>query len=71
MEKRITLAHGSGGKPMQELIERLRLQFSNKFLDELSDAAVLHGGGPGHQQAVQQDIRLPYLLRKTFLFLLP
>ena len=37
--KRITLAHGNGGRLMHELIENLRTQFSNKFLNELSDAA--------------------------------
>jgi len=37
--QRITLAHGNGGRLMHELIESLRAQFSNKFLNELSDAA--------------------------------
>lgn len=37
--RRITLAHGNGGRLMRELIENLRARFSNKFLNELSDAA--------------------------------
>jgi len=41
MDKKITLAHGNGGRLMHELIDKLRLNFSNKFLDELSDAAEL------------------------------
>ena len=36
---KITLAHGNGGKLMHELIERLRLKFSNNILDEMTDAA--------------------------------
>ena len=36
------MAHGSGGKLMHELIESLRLEFSNKILNELSDAAELN-----------------------------
>jgi len=39
VSKRITLAHGSGARTMHELIENLCAQFSNKFLNELSDAA--------------------------------
>lgn len=39
MQKTITLAHGSGGRLMHELIENVRLELSNKFLNELSDAA--------------------------------
>lgn len=38
-DEKITLAHGSGGRLMHRLIERLRLELSNKILDELSDAA--------------------------------
>lgn len=38
-DKRVTLAHGNGGRLTQELIESLRLQLSNKILDELCDAA--------------------------------
>jgi len=41
MEKRITLAHGNGGRLMHELIDMLRLKFSNSILDELADAAEL------------------------------
>ncbi|NQS99706.1 MAG: hydrogenase expression/formation protein HypE [Candidatus Omnitrophica bacterium] len=41
MQKIITLAHGNGGRLMQELIASLRLELSNKILDELSDAAEL------------------------------
>ncbi|UCB57772.1 MAG: hydrogenase expression/formation protein HypE [Candidatus Omnitrophota bacterium] len=41
MEEKITLAHGNGGRRMHELIEDLRIQFSNKILNELSDAAEL------------------------------
>jgi hydrogenase expression/formation protein HypE len=39
MQKIITLAHGSGGRLMHELIDSLRIQFSNRMLNELSDAA--------------------------------
>ena len=41
IREKISLAHGNGGKLMHELIERLRLKFSNKILDELGDAAEL------------------------------
>ena len=41
-EKRITLAHGNGGRRMHELIEVLRSKFSNSILDEMGDAAELH-----------------------------
>lgn len=41
MGREITLAHGNGGRLMHELVEELRLSFSNRFLDELSDAAEL------------------------------
>lgn len=41
MEGKITLAHGNGGRRMHELIEDLRGEFSNKMLNELSDAAEL------------------------------
>ncbi len=40
-DRRITLAHGNGGRLMHQLIGRLRREFSNKMLDELSDAAEL------------------------------
>jgi len=39
MTKVVTLAHGNGGRLMHELIQDLRVQFSNKILNELSDAA--------------------------------
>ncbi|MFH0731592.1 MAG: hydrogenase expression/formation protein HypE [Candidatus Omnitrophota bacterium] len=39
MEDKITLAHGNGGRLMHELIASLRLKFSNKILDEATDAA--------------------------------
>jgi len=39
---RITLAHGNGGRLMHELIEKLCLEFSNKILDEMADAAELN-----------------------------
>ncbi|NQU74377.1 MAG: hydrogenase expression/formation protein HypE [Candidatus Omnitrophica bacterium] len=42
--KRITLAHGNGGRLMHELIDRLRLKFSNKILNEMADAAELDIG---------------------------
>jgi len=38
-KKHITLAHGNGGRLMHELIERIRLKFSNDILDEMADAA--------------------------------
>lgn len=41
MKKIITLAHGNGGRLMHELIERLRVKFSNRILDEVADAAEL------------------------------
>lgn len=39
MTKEITLAHGNGGKLMRELINTLKLKFSNRILDEMADAA--------------------------------
>lgn len=39
MKERITLAHGNGGRLMHELLDRLRVNFSNKILDELADSA--------------------------------
>jgi len=44
MEKRISLAHGNGGRLMHELIKSFHLHLSNKILDELSDAAELRIG---------------------------
>ena len=41
MNKTVTLAHGNGGRLMHELIERLRIKFSNRILDEMADAAEL------------------------------
>ncbi|MFH0877425.1 MAG: hydrogenase expression/formation protein HypE [Candidatus Omnitrophota bacterium] len=40
-DQKITLAHGNGGRLMHELIEQMRLKFSNKILDEMADAAEL------------------------------
>jgi hydrogenase expression/formation protein HypE len=37
--RKITLAHGNGGRLMYELIEGFRRELSNKILNELSDAA--------------------------------
>ncbi|MFH1836892.1 MAG: hydrogenase expression/formation protein HypE [Candidatus Omnitrophota bacterium] len=37
----ITLAHGAGGSSMHEIIEFLRSKFSNRILNEMSDAAEL------------------------------
>ncbi len=37
--KTITLAHGNGGRRMHELIEVFRSKFSNRILDEMTDAA--------------------------------
>lgn len=42
MQETITLAHGNGGRRMHELIGIIRGYFSNKILDELSDAAELN-----------------------------
>lgn len=42
--EQITLAHGNGGRLMHELIGRLRLKFSNKILDQMTDAAELRLG---------------------------
>jgi hydrogenase expression/formation protein HypE len=39
--RKITLAHGNGGRLMHELIDALRVNFSNKALDEMADAAEL------------------------------
>ncbi|MFH1868199.1 MAG: hydrogenase expression/formation protein HypE [Candidatus Omnitrophota bacterium] len=44
MDKKITLAHGNGGRSMHELIGTFRTHFSNKVLDELTDAAELKIG---------------------------
>lgn len=41
MTKIITLAHGSGGSLMHELIDIFRVKFSNRILNEMSDAAEL------------------------------
>ncbi|MGB2705853.1 MAG: hydrogenase expression/formation protein HypE [Candidatus Omnitrophota bacterium] len=38
-DKKVTLAHGNGGRLMHELIAKLRLKFSNRILDEMADAA--------------------------------
>jgi hydrogenase expression/formation protein HypE len=42
MKKRITLAHGNGGRLMHELLNKLRIRFSNKILNELTDSAELN-----------------------------
>ena len=42
MSKQITLAHGNGGRLMHELVDGLRAKFSNRILDELTDAAELN-----------------------------
>jgi len=41
-ERIVTLAHGNGGKLMHELIEKLRIKFSNSILNEMADAAELN-----------------------------
>jgi len=41
MDRVVTLAHGSGGRLMHELIDGLRGEFSNRILDEAADAAEL------------------------------
>jgi hydrogenase expression/formation protein HypE len=47
-DSQITLAHGSGGRAMHELIEQLFLEhFSNPHLDGLEDCAVLDVGRTG------------------------
>jgi hydrogenase expression/formation protein HypE len=40
--EKITLAHGNGGRLMQELVDRLRQKFSNPILDEMTDAAEMN-----------------------------
>jgi hydrogenase expression/formation protein HypE len=59
---RILLAHGSGGRLSQELIEELFLPaFSNPALSRMDDSAVLElaprdaSGGPGYRLAVTTD----------------
>jgi hydrogenase expression/formation protein HypE len=42
--KKITLAHGNGGRLMHELIEVFRSKFSNSILNEMTDAAELDPG---------------------------
>ncbi|MFC1806904.1 hydrogenase expression/formation protein HypE [Candidatus Omnitrophota bacterium] len=44
MEKKITLAHGNGGRLMHELIDKFGEYFSNKILNEQTDAAELSFG---------------------------
>lgn len=45
-KERISLSHGSGGKLMHELIERLfRNRFQNEILDELTDSAIIDLSG--------------------------
>jgi hydrogenase expression/formation protein HypE len=39
VDKKITMAHGNGGRFMHELVDRLCLNFSNKILNEKADAA--------------------------------
>jgi len=41
MAEYITMAHGNGGRLMHELVGGLRREFSNKILDEMTDAACL------------------------------
>src|SRR5438270_13727157 len=48
-DTRITLAHGSGGRAMHELIEGLFLEYlRNPLLEALEDQAVFEVGGNGH-----------------------
>jgi len=48
-DERITLAHGSGGKAMHQLIEGLFLEYlSNPLLEMLDDQAVFELGDEGH-----------------------
>jgi len=39
MKNVITLAHGNGGRLMHELVEGLRVKFSNRALNEMADSA--------------------------------
>lgn len=49
-DERITLAHGSGGKAMHELIEGVFLEYlRNPLLEALEDQAVLEMGKPGER----------------------
>lgn len=41
----ITISHGNGGRLTHELIERMRVKFSNPALDEMADAAELRING--------------------------
>ncbi|MBN1522336.1 MAG: hydrogenase expression/formation protein HypE [Candidatus Aureabacteria bacterium] len=40
-QKIITMSHGNGGRLMHELIDVLRVKFSNRILNEMADAAEL------------------------------
>ncbi len=52
----ITLAHGSGGKAMHELIEGLFLEYlRNPLLEALEDQAVFEVGNPGVRLAFTTD----------------
>jgi hydrogenase expression/formation protein HypE len=49
-DERITLAHGSGGKAMHELIEGVFLEYlGNPLLERLEDQAVFELGDEGHE----------------------
>ncbi len=61
MDNKITLAHGNGGRLMHELIDRLRLKFSNKALNEMADAAELNV--PGNRLAFSTD---SYVVKPIF-----
>ena len=53
---RVLLAHGSGGRLSQELVDRIFVtRFSNSMLDRLDDAAMLWFTGSEHRLAFTTD----------------
>ncbi len=55
-ERKITLSHGSGGKLMQELINKIILaEFGNDILNRLDDSAVLDVNGKNKKTAFTTD----------------
>ncbi len=60
-DSHITLAHGSGGRAMHELIEGLFLEyFRNPVLERLEDQAVIDIAGPDTANGNEHPTRLAY-----------
>src|SRR5919201_4412145 len=60
-DPQITLAHGSGGRAMHELIEGLFLEYlRNPLLEKLEDQAVFEVPGAGAGANTNAPVRLAY-----------